>query len=349
MLDIFANDAFSVVTLTDTINKLRFVPGRIGQLNLFSERGVSTTSVVLEERGGLIQLIGPTPRGGPGHTLPKPGRNARAIFVPHFEINDAVMAEEVQNVRAFGSETQVETVQGLVGERQVLHTQSMAVTQEYSRMGALRGTVQYADDSELDLFTAFGVTPPADVYLDLTAGTPGPGDLRRAISNLARTVANSLDGIPFTGLMAFAGDDFYDDLVSNAEVRETFLGWQAAAELRTGFINPAAGGNITGGTYGAFPYGGILWENYRGAIGDVPFVDPDEAHIFPLGVPGLFRTYYAPADYNETVNTVGQRLYTKQYEMPNGKGVHLDTQMNALDICTRPGVLIRALRGAAPP
>jgi hypothetical protein len=28
-------------------------------------------------------------------------------------------------------------------------------------------------------------------------------------------------------------------------------------------------------------------------------------------VPGLFRTYYAPADYIETVNTIGQRLYVK--------------------------------------
>jgi hypothetical protein len=346
MLDIFQNDAFSVTTLTDTINKLKFVPGRIGQLNLFSERGVTTTSVVLEERGGLIQLIGPTPRGGPGHTLPKPGRNARAIFVPHFEINDAVMAEEVQGVRAFGQETQVETVQGIVGERQALHTQSMAVTQEFSRMGALRGVVQYADDSELDLFTSFGVTAPADVFLDLSASSPGPGDLRRAVSGITRTVANSLDGVPFTGLMAFAGDDFYDDLVSHPEVRETYLGWQAAQELRQGFINPTAGG-ASGGTYGAFPFGGILWENYRGAIGDVPMVDPDEAHIFPLGVPGLFRTYYAPADYIETVNTVGQRLYGKQYEMPNGKGINLDTQMNALDICTRPAVLVRAFRGTA--
>lgn len=347
MLDIFNNDAFSVVSLTDTINKLKFVPGRIGQLNLFSERGVTTTSVVLEERGGLLNLIGPTPRGGPGHTIAKPGRNARAIFVPHFEINDSVMAEEVQNVRAFGSETQVETVQGLIGERQVLHTQSMAITQEYSRMGALRGVVRYADDSELDLFTAFGVSAANDVYLDLTDSTPTSGAVRRAISGIARTVANSLDGIPFTGLMAFAGDDFYDDLISNAEVRETYLGWQAAQELRQGFVNPTAGG-ASGGTYGAFPFGGVLWENYRGAVGDIPFVDPDEAHVFPLGVPGLFRTYYAPADYNETVNTVGQRLYTKQYEMPNGKGNHLDTQMNALDICTRPAVLVRAHRGAHP-
>jgi hypothetical protein len=30
--------------------------------------------------------------------------------VPHYEVNDAVYAEEVQGVRAFGQESQVQTV-----------------------------------------------------------------------------------------------------------------------------------------------------------------------------------------------------------------------------------------------
>lgn len=346
MLDIFSGDAFSVTTLTDTINKLKYVPGRIGQMNLFQETGVTTTSVVIEERNGVLQLIGPTPRGGPGHTVPKPSRMARSIFVPHFEINDSVMAEEVQGVRAWGQETQVETVQGLVADRLQIHSQSMGQTQEYSRMGALKGLVTYADGSTLNLFNEFGVTAPADVFLDL-ANTAVTGSVRRNTSKIFRTIAEQLGPIPFTGLYAFAGDDFFDDLVANAEVRATYLSWQAAQELRGNYVNPTPGGGPGAGTYGVFTYGGIQWDNYRGFVGATPFVDPDEAIIFPIGIPGLYRTYYAPADYIETVNTVGQRLYSKQYEMPNGKGIHLDTQMNALDICTRPNVLLRAQRTAS--
>ncbi|MET3646142.1 major capsid protein [Phyllobacterium ifriqiyense] len=30
---------------------------------------------------------------------------------------------------------------------------------------------------------------------------------------------------------------------------------------------------------------------------------------------GLFRAYYAPADYNETVNTMGKRLFAKSRPM----------------------------------
>jgi hypothetical protein len=55
----------------------------------------------------------------------------------------------------------------------------------------------------------------------------------------------------------------------------------------------------------------------------------------------LFRTVYAPADYIETVNTIGLPRYAKQYPMPNDKGISLEMQMNALNYCTRPRVLIK--------
>jgi hypothetical protein len=67
------------------------------------------------------------------------------------------------------------------------------------------------------------------------------------------------------------------------------------------------------------------------------------AYIYPLGVPNLFLTVFAPADYIETVNTMGKPRYVKQYTMQNDKGVHMDTQMNALNWCTRPTTLQRAI------
>jgi hypothetical protein len=57
-LDIFSSSAFSMVALTDAINYMPYVPGRIGQLGLLREQGVSTTSVMIEEREGKAQRIG---------------------------------------------------------------------------------------------------------------------------------------------------------------------------------------------------------------------------------------------------------------------------------------------------
>ena len=64
-LDIFSNSAFSLTSLTDAINKVPFVPGRLGQLGIFDESGVSTTSVMIEEREGSLSLIETSPRGAP--------------------------------------------------------------------------------------------------------------------------------------------------------------------------------------------------------------------------------------------------------------------------------------------
>jgi hypothetical protein len=73
--------------------------------------------------------------------------------------------------------------------------------------------------------------------------------------------------------------------------------------------------------------------------------DTNKAHFFPVGVPGLFRQYNAPADFVETVNTLGLPRYAKQaVDQEFGRWVKLHTQSNPLPICTRPKVLIKGKR-----
>ena len=71
-------------------------------------------------------------------------------------------------------------------------------------------------------------------------------------------------------------------------------------------------------------------------------IETDKAYLYPTGVPNLFSTVFAPADYIETVNTMGKPRYVKQYQMANDKGIHMDVQMNALNFCTKPLALMRA-------
>ncbi len=338
MLDIFNSDAFSVVSLTDAINKLRFVPGYLGSTGLFTESGVVTTSVAIEQKNNILSLVPPTPRGGPGITLDKGKRSMLSLNVPHFEINDAVMAEEVQNIRPFGQESGEDSVMRLVGERMQVDGQSHEATIEYSRIGAVKGLVTYADGSSLNLFNTFGVAQAAEINFDLENANPAGGALRTKCAGVTRAMAAALDGTPFTGLEALCGDNFFDSLIAHPEVRATYLNYQAAAELRQAYIT---GGGLT---FGSFAFGGIQWTNYRGSVGSTAYIDADKCHIYPTGVPGLFRTYFAPADYIETVNTLGQARYVRQYVMPNNKGVHLDVQTNNLNICTRPATLIPGRR-----
>lgn len=336
MLDIFNGNAFAVTTMTDAINEIQFVPGRIGELGLFQTQSVDTTSIAIERKGDILVLVPPTPRGGPGTTIAKKQADLRSLIVPHFEINDAVYADEVQNVRAFGTQRQLETVIRKVAQRQKTHVNSMAVTEEFARMGAVQGVVVYQDGSQLDLYHEFGVQKPAVLDLKIDASGAKDGDLRRAATGIIRYIQDALGGVPFAGVHAFVGDEFFDDLLQAKEVRETYKGWDQAEILRKSYI----GANRS--SYGIFEFGGIVWENYRGAVGSTTAIAPGAAHFFPTGVDGLFKSVYAPADYEETVNTMGERLYAKQFPMPNGKGRQLDTQMNALQYCTRPAALLQA-------
>lgn len=333
MLDIFNDDAFSLVTLTDSINQLKFVPGRIGQLGLFTPKPVTTTSIAIEQKKGQLILVPPTPRGAPGVTTAKSRRSGLSVAVPHFEINDAIMADEVQGVRAFGEESQLETIVGLVAERLGEHSNSFVATEEYARIGAVKGLITYADGSALDLFATFNVTQITEQDFDLDNAAPAKGALEKSCTAVTRLIAEELGGLPYSGIYCLCGDAFWDDLVAHPETQALYLAQvQAGAAIR---------GSVA---YQTFTYGGITFENYRGAVDETKFVDTNKAHFYPVGVPGLFNSYQAPADYVETVNTMGKRLYVKQFMMPNDKGVNLDVQMNQLNLCTRPRVLIKAKR-----
>jgi Phage major capsid protein E len=81
-----------------------------------------------------------------------------------------------------------------------------------------------------------------------------------------------------------------------------------------------------------------VFEEYRGRVGTVDFTDASKAYFFPVGVPGLFRQYNAPADFVETANTIGLPRYAKQaVDQQFARWVMLHVQSNPLSICTRPG------------
>jgi hypothetical protein len=337
MLDVFKGSAFDTLSLTDAINEIPFVPGRAGMLIPWRENGVNTLSIAIEQKAGVLSLINPSPRGGPGEAIGKQTRSLRMLRIPHYQRDDAIMADEVQGVRAFGSETELETVQGKVNERMAEHVDlGLDPTLEYQRVGAVKGVILNADGSTLmNLFTEFDVSQAGEIDFDLDNATPASGALRAKCAAAVRLSMDALGGLPVVGLHAFCGDTFFDQLLAHKEVVASYLTTPMAQVLREGYVYPN-GDKV----YGAFEFGGIVWENYRGKVNGSPIIEATKAHIFPIGN-GLFRTVYAPADYNETVNTLGLPRYAKQFPMPNDKGVSMEIQSNALNYCTRPLSLLK--------
>ena len=73
--------------------------------------------------------------------------------------DDVVLPEEVQGLRAFGSETETESIANVVARHLETMRNKHAITLEHLRMGALKGKILDADGSELvDLFDEFDIT-----------------------------------------------------------------------------------------------------------------------------------------------------------------------------------------------
>ena len=73
----------------------------------------------------------------------------------------------------------------------------------------------------------------------------------------------------------------------------------------------------------------------------------DEALLIPTGVDGMFQTRFAPADYNETVNTMGLPYYVKSDPKKYDKGFDFEAQSNPITWCSRPTAVRRLKLKAA--
>lgn len=325
-LDIFNNDAFKLTALTAAINNQPATPRRLATLGLFAEESVATTSVWIEQQNGSLRLVQTSERGAPSAPGSNETRTGRGFKVPHLRVPNSVKADEIQNVRAFGSETELETIQAVVNKKLAKDRRDLEATQEYHRIGAIKGVILDADATSViyDLYDEFDIVQvEVDMHLDDDAT-----DVRVKTIQAKRESEDALGDAASTGYRVFCGRAFFDALIGHPEVKDAYKLWNGSEMLR----NDPRGG---------FMFGDVIWEEYRGKVGSTAFIGDDEAYLVPEGVADLFVTYFAPADYVETANTLGLPFYAKQEPMPMGRGVALESQSNPLSICTRPGAIIK--------
>lgn len=338
LANVFKSDLFRTTSLTAAINQDEQPPQRLAELGLFEEKGVRTTSVVIERKGTTLQIIPAKARGADPTPMRGDGRNGIILEIPHLPARDTLLADELQNVRAFGSESELEGLQQVRDERIANMNRSLDATEEYHRLGAVQGLLLDADGSVIyDLYDEFGVTEPDTVYLDLAAAwaeTDG-GVIRAILGGIKDRMRRALKNRRIRGVWAPCGEQFFSDLINHPEVRQTYMNQQAANDLREGEVEER------------FTYGGVLFEKYPG-YGDVEMAD-DECRFVPMGVPGLFTSSYAPAPWFSAVNTIGLPRYAMATLDPTGeKSIELEAQSNGLHICTEPEALIPGASAADP-
>lgn len=335
MVDIFNQSMFSTTSLTASIQIVPNMYGRINELGVFgTPEGVNTNSVVIELENGVLNLLQSKPRGTPSAGDIRPKRGAVNFMIPHLPHEDQIKAEEVMGIREFGSASQMQTVQSQVNRRLIGMANKHFITWEFHRAGALNGQIFDADGTLLvDLFTSFNVTEKV-VDFDFAAVT----DVGPKITEVLRHIEDNLLGDVSTGVRCLCSETFFDALIAHASVKDAYANYTSESEplrrdVRKGFTHK-----------------GVTFEEYRGrATYQVQdgttvsrkFIAEGEARFFPEGTMDTFRHYCGPADFVETVNTIGQPLYAKQELGKHGRWVDVHTQSNPLFLCLRPQVLVK--------
>ena len=345
VLNVFTQDAFGVMSLTNAVNDITTQYGRLGALGLFIDEGINNKTVSIDFDPITNQLLPQSSWGGPGVANKTALGRTRGYNLPHFPVNDQILASDLQGRRRPGSDA-VQDAQWILGKKMREMKLKLDQTLEWMRLGVLKsGQVKDgAGNLILDIYSDFGVAQDSTSFV---LGT-GTTDVMGKIAATKRSILSYLRGELMTGFVALCSDGFYDQFVSHANVKAAFqyfqnpIGQNLAGDYSGSSAAPNASGLVNLGLNG-FYFGGCTFINYTGAVTDstgasVPMIDANSAYMFPLGT-SVFKTFYAPADYMETVNTEGLPFYAKQRMLEYDKGIELECQSNPLPICLKPKVI----------
>jgi len=336
-MDVFKDDAFSATSLITAVDKVGYVPGTLGMIpGLFEPVPVRTESVWIEARSTTAALIQTSPRGTPPNEKKDGDREALPFKTRRLATSSRIMASELFAIREFGSETELKQLAGEVARRQFLMKRDLDLTMENLRLGCIQGLVTDADGSTIyNWATEFSQTIPAEVDFDLDNASPASGVVRKACTAAVRSITKGLKGIGggAVRVMALCGDNFWDDLTAHPEVRQTYLNYQAAVDLRA----PLA--------YESFNYGGVTFTNYRGTDdGSTVAVGTDKAKFFPVGA-GIFQWAMSPGERFEHLGMVGQNFYSAIVtDEKRNSFADVELYSYPLPVCTMPQALYRARR-----
>lgn len=336
ILDIFADDAFSLTSMTDSINIVPIQYGRLGELNLFPDRGIPTTTVAIEENHGVLNLLPTARRGSPGSIGVRGKRRMRQLSTVHIPHDTQLTADSLRNRRGRNGTISLETAQGVINQDLTEHRAKHDITREHLRAGALRGVIIDADGTEiLDIFAEFGVTQKV---IDFTFGGAA-ADLRITSLNVSRHMEDHINGDVLTGVHALCSPEFFDGFIGHESVKRAWDNHQSNSNKLGD--DPRRG----------FMFGGVTYEEYRGKASELKedgsstvreFIPAGDARFFPLGTRTTFRTYNAPSDFMEDVGDDGVPYYAKLAPDPRfNRYVDVHSQQNPLPICLRPALLVR--------
>ncbi len=333
ILSPYGENMFDLVSMTTGINLIPNSYGRLREMKLFVPKPVTSKIIMIEEKKGVLHLLDINPEGAPPPKGKRNKRKGRLFHIPNIPHDDMVQASEFANVRKFGTDNETSTEAEVFAERCLEMRLLHAITLEYLKWGALKGEVL---DGDGDVFYNFYDEFEVDKKeIDFALDKPET-DVALKCREVKRHIERNLMGEVTNGkIHCFCDEKFFDAFIAHPNVEKFYLNHAQALNLV----------GKSGDSRKGFVFEGITFEEHSGQVPNAKgvvreFIEEGHAHFFPLGTRDTFKTFFAPADFLESVNTKGKELYAKQAEEKFGRWIDLHTQSNPLPMCRRPALLV---------
>lgn len=355
ILDVFNNDAFTSVSMIEAMENTEFLPQRLESLNIFTKRPIRDLKFGIEMRNnGSLGIVQTTPRGAPLPQAKHGSRNMRYFETARVGKADRLNASEIQFLRQFGTEDQVVQMQqelamrigggntgahGLQGD--------LSLTMENMRLGAVQGKFMDADGTVLeDWVTAFDApgapaTTIPTVNFDFAA--LADGELRQKLTKLYRDIARNSDGVwtVNTKIHVLVGDDFFDKLLKNPEIRELNKNSLTNAMWVDTMTNNSPSMQSGFDPWQSISYCGFVFENYRGTDDNTTLkIEANVGHAFPTNTNGAFQQILSPGESFDDIGTLGREWYPDIiHDEKRNRYVDIELVTYPAFVCTRPKLL----------
>ncbi|MDD5395232.1 MAG: major capsid protein [Thiothrix sp.] len=325
----FETNPFSPYSAHEISTAINIMPVRYGYLTksgLFRNKGLTGRVAIVEENEGTFRISEAKPVGSQGQAVEGSNRRIRTFAVPHFPHDDHIAPADVEGLRRFGGNTQ-ESVTEYLNERLQQHRTKHEITLEYLMIGALKGQVMDGGGRVVaDLWAEYGVAAQTMNFVLNNSATK----VRTKAVELSRKIEDALMGDTKSGIEVLCSPEFFDALIEHGSVHAAYTATASAPGMIAEDLR-----NV------GFKFGGVTFKEYRASApnaagAQTKFIEAGKARAYPLGTMDTFNLYAAPADFNETIGTLGQLYYGKVEPAKFNRGYDLHSQFNPLPICLRP-------------
>ncbi|WP_427452184.1 major capsid protein [Litorimonas sp. WD9-15] len=341
---------FAIANIGAALNLLPNLYSRIGQLGVFGAPiGIPTANTTVIRRDNKVTLLSQVARNAPSQELNRSKASGETFDIPTFKAHDLLTPSDIQGFTAFQpGPAQLESQTDAYNRRLLAVRQPHDETHEFLRVSALKGVIvdPGTGDELYDLFNVFGIAKKK-IYFDLDNDA---SDIFGHIEELEDHIANNLRGDVTTGPRAMVASDFLRKLKRHPKYEKYLLGNPVAAAQYAASRADASSPNAQR----SIQLENTIFESYTGqgnrADGStVKYISDGMGHAFPENTIQTFSEFNAPPERMGQVNIApSQCIHVYPHDLPQGKGIDLDSESCKLPLCNQPEVLVELHAGAQP-